>query len=169
MIQTVYNPFLYITNIPGTWVFRLQSGGGEDKHLVIRWIQDKQAWWCEDYGVCFAFEDDATGNQACTPVYAVAYNPSDAPLQPEIWNQDNREKGPRPAGPWIIENLGHHIDVLESFIGVAGCLQFFDELSVEQEVRHLKEELTNLADQKGFEELFLTPQKHRLEGLIGEE
>lgn len=35
--------------------------------------------------------------------------------------------------------------------------------------RHLKEETTTLADQIGFEQLFQTPQKHRLEGLIGEE
>lgn len=33
----------------------------------------------------------------------------------------------------------------------------------------MKEEITTLADQIGFEKLFQTPQKHRLEGLIGEE
>lgn len=70
---------------------------------------------------------------------------------------------------WIIKDLGHHIDVLESYIGVAGCQQFLDELSIEQEVRHLEEEITNMADQLGFEQLFQAPQKHRLEGLVGEE
>lgn len=32
---------------------------------------NKQTWWCEGYGVCFAFEDDAVGNQACNPLCGV--------------------------------------------------------------------------------------------------
>ena len=69
----------------------------------------------------------------------------------------------------ILVTEADYIRILADFIGAEEVHELFDELTRQQSVRNLKEEITALTQQTSVETLWQSPQKEQLEDLVGPE